>query len=89
MQAGSIQPGQNVVVIDDVIATGEQHVCASNRTPFSLCSPGGSAVAAGELVAKQGGKTVAYLFMIEATQLNGRLKLDAPVYSIVQVDDKY
>jgi len=26
MQAGSIQPGQNVVVIDDLIATGEQHV---------------------------------------------------------------
>ena len=89
MQAGSIQPGQNAVVIDDVMATGEQHVCGANRAPFSLCSSGGSAVAAGELVAKQGGKTVAYLFMIEATQLNGRSKLDAPVYSTIQVDDKY
>jgi len=89
MQAGSIQPGQNVVIIDDVIATGEQHVCASSGALFSLFSTGGSAVAAGELVAKQGGKTVAYLFMIEATQLNGRQKLDAPVYSIMHVDDKY
>lgn len=88
MQAGSIQPGQNVVVIDDLIVTGEQHVCVSNGTPFSLFSLGGSAVAAGELVAKQGGKTVEYLFIVEATFLNARSKLDAPVYSIVQVDDE-
>ena len=88
MQAGSIQPGQNVIVIDDVIATGEQHVWASNRTLFSLCFPGGSARAAGEIVAKQGGKTVEYLFMIEGASLKARSKLDAPVYSIVQVDDE-
>ena len=34
MQAGAIQPGQNVVVIDDLIVTGEQHhVCVSKRDP--------------------------------------------------------
>ena len=54
---------------------------------LSLCSPGGSAAAAGEIVAKQGGKTVEYLFLIEAASLNARSKLDAPVYSIVQADD--
>jgi adenine phosphoribosyltransferase len=62
-------------------------VWASSRAPFSLCPPGGSAVAAGELVAKQGGKTVEYLFIIEKTLVNGRSKLDAPVYSVVQVGD--
>jgi len=68
MQVGTIQPGQNAIVIDDLVATG------------------GSAVAAGELVAKQGGKTVEYLFIIEATFLNARSKLDAPLYSIIQAD---
>lgn len=87
MQAGAIQPGQNVVIVDDLIATGKQHVCVSDESPFSLCYPGGSAAAAGELVAKEGGKTVDYLFVIEVAFLNARSKLDAPAYSIIQVDD--
>jgi len=87
MQAGAIRPGQNVVVIDDVVATGGQHVCASVETPFSFDSLGGSARATGELVAREGGKTIEYLFIIEATFLNARSKLDAPVYSIVQIDE--
>jgi len=69
MQAGAIQPSQNVVIIDDLIATG------------------GSACAAGKLVAKQGGKTAEYLFIIEIAFLNARSKLDAPVHSIIQVND--
>ena len=48
---------------------------------------GGSAKAAGELVARQGGKTLEYLFIIELMFLKGGEKLDAPVYSIVQSDD--
>ena len=31
MQAGAIQPGQNVVVIDDLVATGEQYRRTSNK----------------------------------------------------------
>jgi len=69
MQAGAIQPSQNVVIIDDLMATG------------------GSAKAAGELVAKQGGKTLEYLFIIELMFLKGAANLDAPVYSIIQSDD--
>ncbi|OCH93595.1 adenine phosphoribosyltransferase [Obba rivulosa] len=69
MQADAIKPGQNVIIIDDLIATG------------------GSAKAAGELVAKQGGNTLKYLFIIELTFLKGSASLDAPVYSIVQEDD--
>jgi len=65
MQADAIQPGQNVVIVDDLIATG------------------GSAKAAGELVAKQGGKTLEYLFVIEIAFLKAASKLDAPLYSIV------
>ncbi|KAF8231841.1 adenine phosphoribosyltransferase [Tricholoma matsutake] len=49
-----------------------------------LIATGGSAKAAGELVAKQGGKTLEYLFIIELVFLEGSAKLDAPVYSIVQ-----
>ncbi|KAF7331979.1 Adenine phosphoribosyltransferase [Mycena kentingensis (nom. inval.)] len=69
MQSDAIKPGQTVVVIDDLIATG------------------GSAKAAGELIATQGGKTLEYLFIIELTFLKGGSKLDAPIYSIVQSED--
>ncbi|KAI0751327.1 adenine phosphoribosyltransferase [Daedaleopsis nitida] len=69
MQKDAIKPGQSVVVIDDLVATG------------------GSAKAAGELVAKLGGKTLEYLFIIELTFLKAAEKLDAPMYSIVKVDD--
>ncbi|GKV58056.1 unnamed protein product [Collybia sordida] len=69
MQENAIQPGQSVIVIDDLIATG------------------GSARAAGELVAKQGGKTLEYLFIIELMFFRAGTKLDAPAYSIVQSDD--
>lgn len=53
----------------------------------SLTSAGGSAKAAGELVAKLGGNTLEYLFIIELTFLQAASKLDAPMYSIVKVDD--
>ncbi|KDQ64849.1 hypothetical protein JAAARDRAFT_28495 [Jaapia argillacea MUCL 33604] len=69
MQADAIKPGQQVLIVDDLIATG------------------GSAKAAGELVAKQGGKTLEYLFIIELAFLEGGKKLDAPVYSIIQASD--
>ncbi|KAL0949742.1 hypothetical protein HGRIS_009782 [Hohenbuehelia grisea] len=69
MQADAIAPGQSVVVIDDLIATG------------------GSAKAAGELIAKQGGKTLEYLFIIELLFLKGAAQLDAPVYSVIQSED--
>jgi len=69
MQSDAIEPGQSVIIVDDLIATG------------------GSAKAAGELVAKLGGKTAEYLFIIELMFLKGGAKLDAPVYSIIQSDD--
>ncbi|KAJ1537892.1 adenine phosphoribosyltransferase, partial [Cladochytrium tenue] len=69
MQTGAVKPGQNVVVLDDLIATG------------------GSAKAAGELVAKNGGKVVEYVFFVELTALKGAAALEAPVYSVLKFDD--
>ncbi|KAJ8502445.1 hypothetical protein ONZ45_g11760 [Pleurotus djamor] len=74
MQAGAIQPGQSVVVVDDLIATVNT-------------AQGGSAKAAGELIAKQGAQTLEYLFIIELMFLKGSEKLDAPVYSVIQSED--
>lgn len=55
---------------------------------FSLFTlKGGSAKAAGELVKKQGGKTLEYLFIIELLFLQASSRLDAPIYSIIQTDD--
>ena len=38
-------------------------------------------------MAKLGGKTLEYLFIIELTFLKANEKLDAPLYSIVKIDD--
>ncbi|KAK1236750.1 adenine phosphoribosyltransferase [Marasmius sp. AFHP31] len=66
----------------DAIKSGQSVVIVDD-----LIATGGSAKAAGELVAKQGGKTLEYLFIIELMFLKGTEKLDAPAYSIVQSDD--
>ncbi|CDO56151.1 hypothetical protein DV451_003195 [Geotrichum candidum] len=65
MQADSIKPGQKVVIVDDIIATG------------------GSAKAAGDLVAKLGGDIVEYLFILELDFLRGRDKLNADVFTLL------
>ncbi|KAF8627205.1 hypothetical protein AX15_004521 [Amanita polypyramis BW_CC] len=69
MQVDAVKPGQTVIVVDDLIATG------------------GSAKAAGDLITKLGGTTVEYLFIVEITFLKGNSQLDAPLYSIIQVDE--
>lgn len=68
MQADALEKGWNVIVVDDLIATG------------------GSAKAAGELVAKCGAKTIEYLFVVGIPFLKGDEKLDAPAHSLVQMD---
>jgi adenine phosphoribosyltransferase len=47
---------------------------------------GGSASAAGELVAKQCGNVVQYLFIAEVSFLKGSAKLKAPVYTMIQLN---
>lgn len=89
MQADAIKAGQTVVVIDDLIATGthSSRYPVPSQNSYSYSSSGGSAKAAGELVAKQGGKLLEYLFVIELTFLQGASKLDGPSYSLVKLDD--
>ncbi len=91
MQADAIQPGQNVVIIDDLVATGAclklSFLTTGDIERMHIRWSGGSAKAAGELVAKLGAKTLEYLFIIELTFLKPAEKLDAPLYSIIQVDD--
>ncbi|KAJ3149957.1 adenine phosphoribosyltransferase [Geranomyces variabilis] len=52
-----------------------------------LIATGGSAKAAGDLIAQNGGTTIEYIFIVELTALKGAAKLNAPTYSIVQFDD--
>jgi adenine phosphoribosyltransferase len=63
---GAIEPGQRVLVIDDVLATG------------------GTASAAGRLIARTGGRLAGFLFLIELSGLRGRERLgDAPIHSLI------
>lgn len=90
MQVDAIKPGQNVIVIDDLIATGTVHFFFPGSQRKSIAYPllqGGSAKAAGELVKQQGGKTLEYLFIIELLFLKGSSQLDAPSHSIIQSND--
>ncbi|CAE6419496.1 unnamed protein product [Rhizoctonia solani] len=87
MQEGAIPSGANVVIIDDLIATGRCSYLYSFHGTDVFSDAGGSAKAAGELVAKQGGKTVEYIFVVGLPFLKGHEKLDAPAYSIIQAED--
>ncbi|KAK4688772.1 adenine phosphoribosyltransferase, partial [Tremellales sp. Uapishka_1] len=52
-----------------------------------LIATGGSAAAAGELIKKEGGKTLEYLFIVGLPFLKGDEKLDAPAYSMILAED--
>ncbi|KAH8899250.1 adenine phosphoribosyltransferase [Thozetella sp. PMI_491] len=70
MQEGAVKPGQKVLVVDDIIATG------------------GSAEAAGSLVAQLGGELIGYLFILEIPFLKGREKLGGlPTVTLLETDD--
>jgi adenine phosphoribosyltransferase len=58
MHEDGVGPGDRVLVVDDVIATG------------------GTARATGELVARAGAASVAFLFLVELGFLEGRKKLE-------------
>ena len=65
MHVDAVAPGQRVVIVDDVLATG------------------GTAAAAGALVASQGALVVGYAFAVELAFLGGRERLgDAPVVAL-------
>ena len=62
----ALTPGERVLIVDDVIATG------------------GTARAAGDLVAKLGGVVAAYAFLVELSFLNGRSRLEGDVLSLLR-----
>ncbi|KAG8218732.1 adenine phosphoribosyltransferase [Butyriboletus roseoflavus] len=72
MQDGAIRHGQNVIVVDDLIATALRP------------SLGGSASAAGALVRMHGGNILEYLFIVEISALRKNWTIEDPVYSIIQ-----
>lgn len=67
IQQGSIPANSNVLILDDLLATG------------------GSALAAAELVAQAGAKSVGAVFIVELTELLGAIRLEnIPVRSLFQ-----
>lgn len=66
IQKESIPEGANVLIVDDILATG------------------GSAHAAGELVQKCNGNILGFCFVMELDFLNGRDKLQAPTFTLLQ-----
>lgn len=89
MQANSIPKGANVIVIDDLIATGTEFCMGTINLRASnvINLAGGSAKAAGELIQNLGGNTLEYLFVIGLTFLKGTEKLDAPSYCMIESDE--
>jgi len=53
-----------------------------------IIATGGSAAAAGNLVRGLGGTLLGYVFILELDFLAGRQKLDAPVYTLLNSQDK-
>lgn len=85
MQDGAIRHGQNVVIVDDLIATGARaRIAFISMLLLSLPISGGSARAAGKLVRMQGGNILEYLFIVEISALRKNWDIEDPVYSILQ-----
>lgn len=70
MHKDSIKPGQKVIIVDDLLATG------------------GTVAATAELVKELGGEVVGVVVLMTLEGLNGRDKLDCPVYSVICYDGK-
>jgi adenine phosphoribosyltransferase len=69
MHRDAVAPGNRVLVVDDVLATG------------------GTAAAAGRLLARHGAAIEGYAFLVELEFLGGRAKLEpAGVFSLVRYD---
>ena len=82
IQSDAVKPGQKVIVVDDIIATGMLHWNAGLNDTDGVFI-GGSAAAAGSLVNKLGGTLLGYLFILELDFLKGREKLKAPIYTLL------
>lgn len=102
MQEDAIKPGQKVLIVDDIIATGEFVFYYTTPSTFSLCPPtprcaacaglfansqvGGSAKAAADLVKQLKGEIIGYLFILEIPGLNGKEKL-GDIPTVIMLED--
>lgn len=57
------------------------------RAILTRSPEGGSAKAAGALVKQLGGQILEYVFIVGLTFLKGHEQLDAPVYSMIEIDE--
>ncbi|KAL9131575.1 MAG: hypothetical protein Q9217_000532 [Psora testacea] len=87
IQSDAIKQGQRVLVMDDIIATGTVAVSPPWVPTKLISTAGGSAAAAGSLVKKLGGILLGYVFILELDFLKGREKLDAPLYTLLSLQE--
>ncbi|KAL8869133.1 MAG: hypothetical protein Q9174_004496 [Haloplaca sp. 1 TL-2023] len=88
IQKDGINPGQRVIIVDDIIATGLFLVSGVDFRANANALIGGSAAAAGSLVKKLGGQLLGYIFILELNFLKGRDKLDAPVHTLLSSQEE-
>ena len=90
IQSDGLRPGQKVLIVDDIIATGMKTALEIPST-IQVIDPshiGGSAAAAASLVKKLGGVLIGYVFILELNFLKGRTKLDAPVATLLSSQEE-
>lgn len=87
IQSDAIKPGQRVLVVDDIIATGKDQSLLTCFSSTDRCV-GGSAAAAGSLVKKLGGTLLGHIFILELDFLKGRDKLDAPAHTLLSSQEE-
>ena len=86
MQNDALQKGQNVLIVDDLIAVSA-HLLITEYA-HAIVQTGGSAYAAGELVAQSGATVVENLFIIEIGFLKGREKLKSPTWALILEEEE-
>ncbi|MDI3317455.1 MAG: adenine phosphoribosyltransferase [Bacillota bacterium] len=63
----AVRPGDRLLVVDDLLATG------------------GTSAAAARLIGELGGEVAGFCYLVELSELRGRRRLDAPVFSLLQL----
>ena len=91
IQEGSIQPGDRVLIVDDLLATGknehEHHLTTSYNFGDLYLLTGGTLTAAASLIKKTGGVVDHCWVVIELAVLRGREKTGEKITSLISLED--